>query len=270
MPVKDIRRYEHTGSAYREHPAARAVLMTATLTPPPSAITRSDPAARLRDYCEAMSFYLSLPSERFDRIILADNSNSDLTPLLELAQRENRDKRVELLSFQANDHRPALGKAYGEFRILDTALAASACLRPDDYVWKTTGRLRCLNIAALDAAIERDYCMVCDLFNVPFVRSGHWQDRGRIDLRLFRFQPRAYDRWIRGTRREGPEPFDENLLYNVVVEARKEALVCPRFPIQPTIAGISGRTERDYLSPGQRFKDQVRGMARRIAPWLWL
>lgn len=270
MPVPVIHRFDHTGAAHRPSPDGRAILMTATLTPPATAVARSDSATRLHDYLEALTFYLSLPTSRFDRIVFADNSASDLTPLLELAERENRDKRVELLSFQANDHNPALGKAYGEFRILDTALAASACLRPDDHVWKTTGRLRCLNIEALDRAITKEYCLVCDLFNVPFVRSGGWRDRGRIDLRLFRFQPVAYDRWFRGARRDGPEPFDEKSIYEIIVAARREASVCPRLPIQPMIAGISGRTQRDYLSPRQRFKDGIRGVSRRIVPWLWL
>lgn len=270
MPVDDVRRYEHAGAVYSERPGSRVILMTATLTPPPSAVARFDPAMRMRDYSAALSFYLSLPSERFDRIILADNSASNLTPLLELTQRENRDKRVEFLSFQANDHSPARGKAYGEFRILDIALETSACLRADDHVWKTTGRLRCLNITALDAAVTRDYCFVCDLYNLPFVRTGRWSDRGRIDLRLFRFQPRAYDHWIRGQGREGPAPFDESYLYRVMIEARKQVAVCPRFPIQPHVAGVSGRTQRDYLSTSQRLKDNIRSVTRRIAPWLWL
>jgi hypothetical protein len=270
MSIEQIRRYEHIGVGYREHSATRVVLMTATLTPPPSAIARADPALRLRDYSEALSFYLTLPTERFDRIIFADNSDTDLIPLLELAERENRDKHVELLSFQANDHDPKLGKAYGEFRIIDTALAASTCLSPDDHVWKTTGRLRCLNIDDLDLASSADDCFVCDLYNLPFVRSGRWDDRGRMELRLFRFQPYAYDRWIRHTKRNGPQTFDESYLFGVMMAARKHSTMLPRFPIQPTIAGVSGRTERDYLSSSQRLKDSIRNLSRRLTPWLWL
>lgn len=270
MPVDGLRRYEHIGPAYRERRRTRVVLMTATVAPPQGAVARADPAIRLHDYGEAMEFYLSLPAERFDRVILADNSDSDLTPLCDSVARHNHDKRVELLSFQANDHSPTRGKAYGEFRLLDTALSVSECLRPDDHVWKTTGRLRCLNLVALDAAIEREYCLVCDLFNVPYVRSGGWRDRGSIDLRLFRFQPGAYDRWFRNSHRDGPEPFDESLLYRVVLAARKEAAVCPRFPIQPMIAGISGRTQRSYLSASQRIKDTIRGVTRWVIPSLWL
>jgi hypothetical protein len=270
MSIRQVCRLDHSGPNYKQHPNSRAVLMTATLTPPTSAIARSNPALRLRDYCESLSFYLTLPATSFDRIVFADNSDSDLTPLLELVQRENRDKLVELLSFQANDHDPALGKAYGEFRIIDTALAVSTCLRPDDHVWKTTGRLRCLNLPEIEKACSPDDNFVCDLYNLPFVRSGRWNDRGRMELRLFRFRPRAYDRWIRGTQRNGPETFDESFLYKVMLEARKETTMRPRFPIQPTIAGVSGRTQRDYLSSSQRMKDGIRKLSRRITPWLWL
>ena len=121
----EISLLKHQGAAYRPRPGAGVVLMTATLSPPAAAIARSDPQVRLRDYCEALKFHMRLPSSQFDRIVLADNSASDLTPILHSAMREQSDKAIELLSFQANDHPPSMGKAYGEFRLLDTALAHS-------------------------------------------------------------------------------------------------------------------------------------------------
>lgn len=270
MQVGKIQRNEHTGRNYRARTGTRVLIMTATLTPPPMAVARHDPATRLRDYAQALSHNLALPAERFDRIVFADNSDSDLTPLLELTRRENSDKRVELLSFQANDHDPALGKAFGEFRILDTALEASVCIAPDDHVWKTTGRLRCLNILELDAASAEDDSIVCDLFGLPFIRSGRWDDRGRMELRLFRFKPVAYDRWFRSSQRNGPETFDEALLFRVMVQARKQAKLRVRFPVQPMIAGVSGRTQLDYMSSEQGIKDHIRSASRRLTPWIWL
>jgi hypothetical protein len=270
MPPSALRRIEHCGEAYRQRTSGRVVLMTATLVPPSAAVARSDPTMRLRDYCDALSFYLTLPAAGFDRIIFADNSDSDLTPVLAVVQRENVDKRVELLSFQGNEHDPTLGKAYGEFRIIDTVVEASTILSSEDHVWKTTGRLRCLNLPALDQASSPDDEFVCDLYNLPFIRSGRWSDRGRMELRLFRFRPRAYDRWIRSTQRNGPEAFDESFLYRVMLQARKEDTLRPRFPIQPAIAGVSGRTQRDYRSTSQRLKDALRGTTRLLVPWLWL
>ena len=44
----------------------------------------------------------------------------------------------------------------------------------------------------------------------------------------------------------------------------------PLAALQAQLQGISGRHQRDYRSPSQRAKDALRGIARRITPWLWL
>ena len=264
-----VARLVHEGARYQPQRGARVLLMTATVRPPPSAVARSDPAVRLGDYAEALRFYLSLPAERFDRVVLADNSASDLSPLLEAAQACD-DKAVELLSFQANDHAPALGKAYGEFRLMDTALAQSRLVGPSDRVWKTTGRLRCLNLARLDAAIPDGVDLACDLHNVPFVNSGRLRGGEMMDARLFAFRLPFYDANLRGQWQSRANGFDARFLYEQALQARGRWRVLPRFPLQPRIAGRSGRTERDYAQPSQRFKDGVRGVMRRLAPGLWL
>ena len=121
-------------------PAGRGagLLMTATLVPPPSAVSRAD-------YLDALAFYLSLPTATLDRVLFVDNSDADVGPVLDAAQRLAGDKTVEVLSFQGNDHPPQCGKAYGEFRLMDYGLAHSALFAPDDVVWKVTGRLKDLN-----------------------------------------------------------------------------------------------------------------------------
>jgi len=246
------------------------VLMTATVSPPAGAVARSDPQVRIRDYCEALEFYVGLPSDQFDRIVFADNSASDLTPMYAAIAGRCRDKTIELLSFQANDHSPTLGKAYGEFRLIDTALEHTQLIGPQDLVWKTTGRLRCLNLGQLDRAIDRDVDMACDLHNVPFVGTGKMVGGEMMDLRLFAFRAQFYEQMIRGRWRAAGSGFDARFMYRVAVEAPACWRVQPRFPRQPIISGISGRTERDYLGPAQRMKDRFRDIMRRIAPRLWL
>jgi hypothetical protein len=57
-----------------------ALVMTSTITPPPNVInlTRKDPKIRLNDYCEALRFYLGVPSKFIDRIVFIENSDTDL------------------------------------------------------------------------------------------------------------------------------------------------------------------------------------------------
>jgi hypothetical protein len=271
MSAPTIRRFEHQGAAFVQRPGTSVVLMTGTLVPPVRAVARADPQTRMQDYCDALSFYLALPADQFDRIVFADNSDADFGALAELVQRENVDKCVELLSFQANDHSPSLGKAFGEFRILDIAIASAHAIKPGDHIWKVTGRLRCQNIAALDARCSDNDDIVCDLYNLPFVRSkGRDAGRGTMELRLFRCTPVAYDKWVRHAKRTGAGAFDEHRLFQLLQDVARTIKVRKRFPLQPAMAGVSGRTQRDYQSPSQRTKDLVRSIARRVTPWLWL
>ena len=54
--------------------------MTATITPPKDALSlkRIDPNQRENDYAEALEYYLSIPEQYVNKIIFAENSNSDL------------------------------------------------------------------------------------------------------------------------------------------------------------------------------------------------
>jgi hypothetical protein len=247
------------------------LIMSATLVPPPAAVARAEPADRLNDYLEALRFYLELPSTVIDRILFVDNSDSDITPLIGLAKHLNHDKEVELVSFAGNDHPYQLGKAYGEFKLMDYGLANTALFAPDDLVWKTTGRLRFLNLPEVSRRCRRlSFDVLCDLHNVPWVGSRRWRHYQHMELRVFAFRVRAYDALMRGLWRTHETGFDGETMYHLMREAHRGYRVIPRFPVQPQLQGISGRHQRDYRSTSQRSRDAVRSLVRRVAPWLWL
>ena len=52
------------------------LMMTATINPQPGAVglDRTDPALRMKDYCEALDFYLSKKSPLDRRIVFVENS----------------------------------------------------------------------------------------------------------------------------------------------------------------------------------------------------
>lgn len=245
--------------------------MSATLAPPAAAVGRADPVDRLRDYQDALRFYLLLPGAVIDRILFVDNSNADLTPLVELARQIPHGKTVEFISFAGNDHPYQLGKAYGEFKLMDFGLANSTLFEPEDIVWKTTGRLKFLNLekmAQQSRALSFD--VLCDLHNVPWVGSGRWSSRRHMDLRVFAFRIKAYDAVFRGEWQANGSGFDAETLYLRVLQKRASLRIVPRFPLQAELQGISGRHLRDYKSRSQTAKDAVRSIVRRVMPWLWL
>ena len=245
--------------------------MSATLVPPPAAVARADPTDRMNDYLEALRFYLSIPSATIDRILFVDNSNGDLTPLVELVQHLPHDKDVELLAFEGNDHPHERGKAYGEFKLMDYGLANTALFGPEDILWKTTGRLKFLNLPEMIASCKNlSFDVLCDLHNVPWIGSGKWHNYHNMDLRVFAFRMRAYDAIFRNLWRTRETDLDAEFMYYRMRRAYPNLEVLPRFPVQAKLQGISGRHQRDYRSNSQRAKDAVRGAVRRITPWLWL
>ncbi len=252
-------------------PSGAGLVMSATLAPPTEAVARADPADRLNDYLDALRFYLSLPDTVIDRVLFIDNSNSDITPLAELARRFPHGKVVELISFEGNTHPHQFGKAYGEFKLMDYGLANTTLFAPEDLVWKTTGRLKFLNLPQMVARCRTlHFDVLCDLHNVPWVGSGKWRNYQNMDLRVFAFRMRAYDAILRDLWRSHETGFDAEFFYHWMRRGHGNVRVTPRFPLQAQLQGISGRHERDYASGSQRAKDLIRGALRSVIPWLWL
>ncbi|MBC7636761.1 MAG: hypothetical protein H7251_14280 [Acetobacteraceae bacterium] len=251
-------------------PRGAVLLMTATLRPPADAVARADPAARLLDYAAALKFYLAMPATVVDRIVFADNSAGGIAGIRDIVASVAHDKAVEIMSFAGNDHPVSAGKAYGEFKLIDIAIAHASLIRADDIVWKTTGRLKILNLAALHRAVTRaGVDIACDLHNVPLIGSGRWRGNQRMDLRLFAFRPAAFAKVYSGIW-AGMARFDEATMYATTLAARKSIRVMPRFPVQPMIEGVSGRHQRNYAAPGQRIKAMMRQALRIVLPFLWI
>ena len=247
------------------------LIMSATLAPPLAAVARADPNDRLNDYLDALRFYLTLPNTTIDRILFVDNTHGDLAPLVKLAQEFPHDKEVEFIGFEGNDHPFQRGKAYGEFKLMDYGLANTTLFGPDDVVWKTTGRLKFLNLPEMARRSKNlPFDVLCDLHNVPWVGSGNWRTRHNMDLRVFAFRKKAYDTVFRDQWRAHESGFDAAFMYHLVLKKHPDIRVVPRFPVQAQLQGISGRHQRDYKSRSQSLKDAVRSTARRVAPWLWL
>jgi hypothetical protein len=250
--------------------ARSCIFLTATIAPPQAAVTRNDPHVRLQDYLASLEFYLSLPTGIVDRILFVDNSGSDITPIEEFVRKRVADKVVELISFEGNDHSVSYGKAYGEFKLLDFGLEHTSLLSEYDHFWKVTGRLRVMNLADMIAAVTTHYDVLCDLHNFPFVGTGKAFKNRWMDLRVFSCTKNAYKNLFAGRYIEFGSRMNQDVLYDVVMQARSDMKILPRFDEQPVISGVSGRHDRDYHSGLQRMKTVVRSSVRRCIPFIWV
>jgi hypothetical protein len=152
---------------------------------------RSDPKVRLQDYIEALDFCLQIPDEAIGAIVFVENSTSDLSELRRIAGK-NSAAEVGFVGFNGLDYPTAYGRAFGEFSLTDYAFEHSEpinCLRPDDRLWKATGRWRMLNIEEMVAHAPKAYDLFCDLRDWP---------RGFMELRVYSATKDGYRRLLQG------------------------------------------------------------------------
>ncbi len=150
--------------------------MSATIAPPAGApgLSRVDPVVRMRDYREALDFYIGVLDHGIDRILFVDNSNYDCTPLIDLAAARGASERVEIVSYDGLDYPPDYGRCYGEMRLLEHTMALDQvrALPADTVFWKVTGRYKVRNLGTLIRTRPRDAALYCDLR----VGSSPWFD----------------------------------------------------------------------------------------------
>jgi hypothetical protein len=251
------------------------LLLTATITPPRDAfdLARVDVSARLSDYLAAFEYYLGFVKARIiDSIVFVENSSSDISRLVELAERAGLCGSVEFLRFDGLDYPPSYGRAYGEMRILDHAMKYAASINDHAHepmiIWKATGRYIVRNLERIIAKRPDAFDLYCNMRNHP---------RRWVDMYLLGWTIHGYDAFLRDAAplirvgvsgiKSGVSP--EELLRGVIEERSSAAKLVPRFAVVPIIEGYRGYDNRSYAK-ANRWKNIARNILLRVAPRLWI
>lgn len=245
------------------------LLITATVTPPPAAIKlgRIDPKARLADYEDALGFYLErLADKVFDAIVFVENSATDVESLKALAGRSGHGDRVEFISFYGLDYPSEYGRAYGEMRLIDHAMAVSTKIRaaaPGEMIWKVTGRYVVLNVGAL-VRVRAGAVLCCHCRDFP----KRW-----ADMYLMGWAKGAYESVLGGAadriRESHDRPVSSELEFRRLVDERAaQGNVVRRFAEAPQVRGVRGFDNKKYEE--ERFKSLARVVLAKVAPWIWI
>ena len=250
------------------------LLLTATVTPPAGSrnLTRLDPRERLDDYCRAFDFYLTLLDRSVDRIVFAENSASDITPLRNMAARRGAAGRVEFLSFYGLDYPPTYDRGYGELKLVDYAAAHSAWIHdfaPDYILWKVTGRYIIKNLDAIIARQPADFDFYINYrlgtaTPVFPIRVLRW-----LDMWLFAWSHRAYQDFLQGIYAEFAYGMEDHFR-QLIDRAPRHLKIVKRYRVVPEIEGVRGFDSRSYMNRSNRLKYRLRVAANRLAPWLWI
>jgi hypothetical protein len=245
------------------------LLMTATITPPDNCpdLARNDPALRMRDYITALSFYLNVPPQYCDRIIFAENSDTNLEPLKSILKSNHYNKQVEFISFpQGNNYPPKYGKGYGEMLLIDYAMDNSRILSKDDFIWKATGRLILNNFNAMIRTSPVDYDVYCDLHNgYKLLRLEHF-----FDPRFYAFTRKGYDAYFRPHTDKLRGAHIEHYFHDVLSRRLNDGKIIPRFKKVPMIRGIVASSNDNYFTTQKIIQRHVQQFFRTLTPWFWL
>jgi len=245
------------------------LILTATITPPPNApgLSRTDPAVRLKDYTEALTFYLDYVGPTFEYILFIENSNSDLTALTRLVESKHLSERVKFISYDGLTYPPAYGRCYGEMTLLDVAMSSDfvGSLPPETCFWKLTGRYKLLNVKKmLRARRPASADLYLDL------RSNG--PRPWADLRVMSWTRKGYDRVLRGIGdliredqnewRPGEESAFKEISQRVI--SAPDITSSTTFATEPLIDGVRAFDQKNWSSGRQLAVFYVRSVQRRF------
>ncbi|NET30785.1 MAG: hypothetical protein F6K19_02115 [Cyanothece sp. SIO1E1] len=251
------------------------LLLTATITPKAGVpnLKRTDPALRLQDYAQALEFYLSQINRCCDGIIFAENSNSDVSELKALTEKHGVANQVEFIGFDGLDYPTHYDRGYGEFKLLDYAMAHSQLLKlhvGQTVVWKSTGRYTVSNLAQIIASQPSEFDVYCNCRNYP----KHW-----VDTYFMAWTPEAYEICFRDvyhrlkTNVSGiPKGIAAEELLRSWLDQRllkQYVKFTYRFRVTPEVEGIRGADNKGYATDGF-WKFQLRAALNRAMPWLWV
>jgi hypothetical protein len=248
------------------------LLLTATVQPLSGLplLARTDPALRLADYQRALGTYLDmLEAGTFDQIVFAENSNYDLYSLKQLVDARGLSERVDFVSFTGLDFEPSKGRGYGEFKMVDHAMAHSKMLIElhDAVVWKCTGRYVVRNLKEI-MRTAGDFDLLCHCKNFPI----RW-----CELFLMAWNARGYAGLVRGMYPKlandihPPGHSTEEALFRRLVDEPPLGLrVVPRFKRHPMVEGIRAWNNDRFDNPWISPKTWVRGVCARWVPSIWV
>jgi hypothetical protein len=245
------------------------LLMTATITPLPGipALVRTDPKLRLHDYQASLAFYVDLLGSCFDAIVFAENSNSNIAPLVAACPTGRHSDKMEFISFYGLDYPPAYGRGYGDFQLVDYAMENSKLLLPQDVIWKVTGRYIIKNIQSVIKSRPSTADIYCHMRNYPY---------RLCELYLLAWTRRGYETVIKGIYPKlrndiipNTHTIEETLFRGLVDHSFGSITIVPRFNVVPVVQGVRG-WDNSLYSKSWSPKLAARRLAHILMPSLWI
>jgi hypothetical protein len=257
--------------------SACLLLLTACINPGAAndQVRRRDPRVRLKDYVDALRFWLRLGDHRIRHILFVENSGHPLGELEQIVQAERPPEvQVELLHAGNNEIPEGMTYAYPEVRMMDAAVEASHLWHaPPQVIIKATGRFTFPRLPALLDALPEDFAFCGDsmLHRDAF---RFWRTPTHMQSMLFLSRKPFFEQvirklWTQMRPERGHRILEDVLCRQVRSYASREKILL-RFPLSCDPVGHSGFNDRSTATLKRQCMSHVRAVARRVTPWWWI
>ena len=247
------------------------LIMTATITPPSGVplLARTDSHLRLKDYEESLKFYLPLVNRGLSSIVFVENSNSDSSSLQNIVTQAGLNDQVEFLFFNGLDYPPIYGRAYGEFKLIDYAMAHSRTIKNQDknaIFWKVTGRYIVKNICQVIDRKPSSFDIYCNLRKIP----KRWGDMFLLGWTLKGYQACLHNIHHKLIADEAGLIQPEEVFIDLLEHSAKDIKLVGRFNLTPLVDGVRGSDNQNYSQGRSLWKFYLRNIGCKLFPWLWI
>ena len=250
-------------------PDEYVIVLTACIDPGDKhpRLQRRDPEVRLRDYQEALSFWVTHPDPRLRKIVFIENTGYSLEALEESARAANSfGKELEFLSFQCNECPPGLTYGYPELTMLDRGFSESQLIQSSRYLVKATGRLRFPELPRLLDRLPKEYLFAVD------GRNNRFQSLPFVPTQLMIFSVDFYRTHLLGLREQMTPNLAliEYLFYEKLMTFQGQPGAILRWPVNVEPLGKAGHNAKEYSAPKQRLFSMGRAACRVLLPQWWI
>lgn len=205
-----------------------------------------DTKTRLEQYKQALSFYLS---ETPYRILFVENTLYDFSSDFSFYIHNGR---LEYLTFSGNSYDPSLGKGYGEAQIIRYAINHSLFLKSASVIIKITGRIKVKNVVDLCSSVnisnKKNVMIACN------IRPSKKIGTSTFFICKEEFLTRYFLPYMHEIN-EANHSWFEHILYESIIQCKKEKKTNLIFPKPIKIEGIAGTTSRPY--PKTKWTDYI-------------
>lgn len=248
------------------------LLLTACIQPTVEKLSgnsrfRMDAMVRLKDYENALRYWLNYEDLRIINLVFIENSGYDLSTLRELVRQENKfNRRVEFIEVVPEPIPEGLHYGYSELEMIDTAIERSRIISDTTFFIKVTGRLYFPELSKLLSTVTNATKFLADSrdYQLGKRKKQYVITTLLVINRTFYKQTLMY---ARRTMQPSVSGHFETLYYQVLkpLELKNKQVVL-RFLFNVDPVGYGAHWNVNYNSFSKRIESVIRGMARYCIP----